>query len=248
MKLPPYGQREEYFLMSKTTRIERSVQIAKHLLDPNPWNPNKTKPREQAAIAESLATYSQILDIIVRPNPDSPGRFQIIDGEHRFNELSEMVYATVLHGLADTDAKKLTIILNETRGSADKVELAQLLASLSEELGRDELAIALPYDGNELDELISLADVDWNQFEQDSQAKAEPDNGEEEEDDEEEKGDFIQIICVIPKDAFAIVQQAKQLISKERSLNDNDQIAWGQTMESLAADYLSGAIVDGEEE
>ncbi len=222
--------------MTKTTQIDRSVLISKSLLDPNPWNPNKTKPRQQQAIAESLQTYSQILDIIVRPNPENGDRYQIIDGEHRYDELTDEVYVTVLHGLSDADAKKLTIVLNETRGEADKIELAQLLANLSEELEGDELLNALPYEQSELDELVKLAQVDWDNF----------NNTEEEEpnfkgESDPTQDDFVKIVLVLPKDAFPIAEQAKELISQERELNKNKEIAWGQVFESLAADYISGA-------
>lgn len=220
--------------MTKTTRIERSLLIPKSLLDPNPWNPNKTKPRQQKAIAESLATYSQIIDIIVRPNGD---RYQIIDGEHRYDELTEDVYVTVLHGLSDADAKKLTIIMNETRGEADKIELAQLLADLSNELSGDELLNALPYEQNELDELVKLAEVDWDNF-----------NNSEDDQQPDFKGDgnptedeFTKLYIVIPKEALLVAEQAYELISQERELNKNKDIAWGQVLESLAADYISGA-------
>lgn len=220
--------------MTKTTRIERSLLIPKSLLDPNPWNPNKTKPRQQKAIAESLKTYSQIIDIIVRPNGD---RYQIIDGEHRYDELTEDVYVTVLHGLSDADAKKLTIIMNETRGEADKIELAQLLADLSNELSGDELLNALPYEQNELDELVKLAEVDWDNF-----------NNSEDDQQPDFKGDgnptedeFTKLYIVIPKEALLVAEQAYELISQERELNKNKDIAWGQVLESLAADYISGA-------
>jgi hypothetical protein len=220
--------------MTKTTHIERSLLISKSLLDPNPWNPNKTKPRQQKAIAESLATYSQIIDIIVRPNGD---RYQIIDGEHRYDELTEDVYVTVLHGLSDADAKKLTVIMNETRGEADKIELAQLLADLSNELSSEELLNALPYEQNELDELVKLAEVDWDNF--NSSDDDEQPNFKGESDPTEDE--FIKLYIVIPKEALLVADQAKELISQERELNKNKDIAWGQVLESLAADYISGA-------
>lgn len=220
--------------MTKTTKIERSLLISKSLLDPNPWNPNKTKPRQQKAIAESLATYSQIIDIVVRPNGD---RYQIIDGEHRYDELTEDVYVTVLHGLSDADAKKLTIIMNETRGEADKIELAQLLADLASELNGEELLNALPYEQNELDELVKLAEVDWDNF-NNSDDEQQPDFKCDREPTEDE---FTKLYIVIPKEALLVAEQAYELISQERELNKNKDIAWGQVLESLAADYISGA-------
>lgn len=219
--------------MTKTTKIERSLLISKSLLDPNPWNPNKTKPRQQKAIAESLATYSQIIDIVVRPNGD---RYQIIDGEHRYDELTEDVYVTVLHGLSDADAKKLTIIMNETRGEADKIELAQLLADLANELSDDELLNALPYEQNELDELVKLAEVDWDNFN-----NLEEDQPDFKGDSDPTENEFTKLYIVIPKEALLVAEQAYELISQERELNKSKDIAWGQVLESLAADYISGA-------
>lgn len=219
--------------MTKTTQIERSLLISKSLLDPNPWNPNKTKPRQQKAIAESLATYSQIIDIVVRPNGD---RYQIIDGEHRYDELTEDVYVTVLHGLSDADAKKLTIIMNETRGEADKIELAQLLADLANELSDDELLNALPYEQNELDELVKLAEVDWDNFN-----NLEEDQPDFKGDSDPTENEFTKLYIVIPKEALLVAEQAYELISQERELNKSKDIAWGQVLESLAADYISGA-------
>ena len=215
--------------MTKTTKIERSLLIPKSLLDPNPWNPNKTKPRQQKAIAESLKTYSQILDIIVRPNGD---RYQIIDGEHRYNELTEDVYVTVLHNLSDAHAKKLTIILNETRGEADKIELAQLLSDLSGELDVAELLDALPYEQNELDELIKLAEVDWDNF-----GNSDDDNDDNSKNDTE--SELIKITISISKESLLIVEQAKDLISQECNLSKTKDIAWGQILEKLAEDYIA---------
>lgn len=145
-------------------KIERGVAIPKISLHPNPWNPNHMKDRQREAVMESINTYGQVMELLVRPHPDIEGEYQIIDGEHRFNALPEIVYCNIIHGLEEPDAKKLTIVMNETRGSADKVELAQLLADLNDSLGAD-LINALPYQQVELDELIALAAVDWDQFE-----------------------------------------------------------------------------------
>jgi hypothetical protein len=54
--------------------------------------------------------------------------------------------------LEDVDAKKLTIIFNETRGQADPVELGALLAELSEKT--DDLQLGLPYESDELERLM----------------------------------------------------------------------------------------------
>ena len=66
--------------MTKASKIERSVAIQRSKLHPNPWNPNKTKPRQQAAIAESLAAYGQVLELVVRPQLTTKMRYDVYQG------------------------------------------------------------------------------------------------------------------------------------------------------------------------
>jgi hypothetical protein len=214
--------------MTKVEKIERGVKIPITKIHPNPWNPNVTSERQQKAIAESLQEYSQVLEVVVRPHPEIEGEYQIIDGEHRFQESDDYIYANVLHGIADADAKKLTIVLNETRGEADKIKLSGLLEEIKLDLG-DDLIIALPYEQGELDELLQLADIDWDNYNDDP-----PPGNEEKEDDE-----WVSISCRLPKDAYDVLLQAKDLISEESALHKDKAIAWGQVLERLSADYLA---------
>jgi len=143
-------------------KIERGLLIDKSLLHPNPWNPNRTSERVQDAIKESVTEYGQVLELLVRPHPKIDGEYQILDGEHRYSVLPENVYCNVIHDVPDSHARKLTVILNETRGEADRIALSQLLAEVSQELDPEELLKALPYNADELNELIKLSEVNWN--------------------------------------------------------------------------------------
>ena len=149
-------------------KIKRGIQIPPEKIDANPWNPNVTSTRQQEAIAESLGYYGQVLDILVRPHPSEKGRYQIIDGEHRFQELkntAQTVVATVIE-LPDYEAKKLTVILNETRGEADLYQLGQLLGDIQLELEEidlsDEFSTGLPYTPEELEEMTAVVEYDWD--------------------------------------------------------------------------------------
>lgn len=154
-------------MVKSAYKIERGVAIPKSKLHSNPWNPNHMKDRQQEAVKESIKLYGQVMELLVRPHPTITGDYQIIDGEHRFNVLPGTVYCNVIHGLPDAEAKKLTIVMNETRGSADKIELAQLLKDISIDIDEDQIGWGLPYEPDELDELIALADVDWDKFSDD---------------------------------------------------------------------------------
>ena len=153
--------------VSMTRKIDRSVLLKARQLHPNPWNPYANKPdRLQQAIGESIGEFSQIQDVVCRPHPEIEGEYQILDGEgrHRTFKPDEDVYAIVLHGLTDDQAKKVTIVMDETRATADKIKLSALLAGLSENQSIEDLLIGLPYQESGLLELIELSNVDWDDY------------------------------------------------------------------------------------
>lgn len=148
-------------------------------LEPNPWNPNVMDERTYNAARESLRMYGFIDPVTVRPHPDLPGRWQIIDGEHRWKAAQEEGMAQVsiasLGPVSDERAKRLTIIFNETRGEADSVKMGRLLVELEAEVGADNLSIALPYTDAELRHYKALADVDWDTYRRESELPPEVD-------------------------------------------------------------------------
>ena len=217
--------------MKKNYKVERGVKIARSRLSNNDYNPNKTTERQQQAIEESLSNYGQLTSVLVRPDPEKEGDYIIVDGEHRGRVLTEEIYVDIVHDLSEADAKKLTVIMNETRGSADKIELAQLLASLDEELNFEDLKIGLPYEDTELQELIDLADVDWDNFNTEFE--------EEEKGEPEEDNEWTTLTAKVPNECLDVINQAISLVGDEKKLHQDKAIALGQVLEVLAAEYLA---------
>lgn len=216
-------------------RVERGVKIKRSQLSNNDYNPNKTTEKQQQAIAESLQEYGQLTAVLVRPNPKKKDSYIIIDGEHRGMVLDKELYVDVVHGLKDADAKKLTVIMNETRGSADKIELAKLLASLESDFEElEELNFGLPYEDIELQELIDLADVDWGNYGNSDEGNSDSDNQEDGSDDE-----WYSVGCKIPGEVLDVFNQVRNLISEEKDLHEDRAIANGQILEILCAEYLA---------
>jgi hypothetical protein len=224
-KLPPKRQ------------IDRSVKIKAGLIHPNPWNPYANKSdRLQEAIAESINEFDQIQDLVVRPHPEIEGAYQILDGEGRHRTFSpdEEVYATIVHGLTDGQAKKITIVMDETRAAADKIELSALLAELANDTSIEDLMSGLPYDQAGLDDLIKMAEVDWDQFSDDFTAEESPEGAH----DKDEEG-WKTVYAKVPDSVFDLLGQVKGLVDQERSLHQKPEIAWGQVLEVMAAEYLA---------
>ena len=147
-----------------------SVVINMDDIRPNTWNPNKMNKATYEAEKESLITYGLVAPIVVRKCADEEG-YEIVDGEHRFTIWYELghkeISCMLIHNLSDKDAKKLTIILNETKGNNDKIELGKLLANLQLEFGKD-LNIGLPFTTDVINDLIDFGNVDWDSYNQDN--------------------------------------------------------------------------------
>lgn len=144
-------------------------------IKPNKWNPNKQTERQFEAEVESICANGFIAPILVRAKGDG---YEILDGEHRYKAMNliienqlqgnknvpDLVAAkkipAIVINVNDSEAKKLTIIMNETRGRAELGELALLLDDISKDVGND-LLIGLPYSEKQLQDLLSLSEFDW---------------------------------------------------------------------------------------
>lgn len=149
---------------------------------PNPWNPNKQTERQYAAEMESICDNGFVMPIIVRKHPDQKGFYQIVDGEHRWKALQQIAaenkqgkgnvpdllekkeIPAIILAIDEAKAKRLTVIMNETRGRADLTSLGTLLAELAPEFG-DDLIIGLPYTPEQLNEILDIAKFDWTELE-----------------------------------------------------------------------------------
>jgi hypothetical protein len=220
-------------ILNQRYAIQRAVAVSSADLIPNEWNPQKTRPREQAAIGESLSWVGQIEEIVVRPHPDQEGKYQIIDGYHRWLEMDgKTVFVNVIHGLTDAEAKKLTIVINETHGDPDKIELAQLLADIYADMG-EETALALPYEDQELQELLALAEANWDQFNPNYENSGSGGDSVAQDDV------FETVTFKLSPLGLQIITEAKNAFgAREAALSGDEQIALGQFFEAIASQYL----------
>lgn len=128
-------------------------------LAPNPWNPNEESDFMQEKLGASLEKFGQVAEVLVRELPD--GRYEIIDGEHRWKEMkaagAEKILVNNLGKVTDSDAKLLTMAANELHGNRNPVKLAKILRDLEKEDDWKEIAAIMPY--NEI-EMSNLLDID----------------------------------------------------------------------------------------
>lgn len=159
-----------------------NIEVTRIQMDnvkPNPWNPNVQTERQYEAEIESIVTNGFLSPILVR---QLENEYQVIDGEHRLRALKQIKdnkiegkknvpdlvrsgeIPAIVIDVDEANAKKLTIIMNETRGRADFAKLGALLTDIKVELP-DDILLGLPYTENQLNELMEIASFNWDALE-----------------------------------------------------------------------------------
>lgn len=206
-------------------------------MHPNPWNYNTQDERERRAARESIATYGFIDPVTVRPHPDLPGQYQIIDGEHRWMGAIDLgleaIPLTVLDPCPDVVAKKLTVVLNEIKGSPDRQLLGALLADLQNE--GDDLTNALPFTTVDVEGLLAEVGAGMNE----PPEPKEPNDQRGDPDDE-----WFSIHARLPMDVGEVWTEAVDRVRSriDGRLHDDPKIQAGQVIELLCASFLAEPV------
>jgi ParB-like chromosome segregation protein Spo0J len=215
---------------SSATPTTDRVLIFGASLRRNPWNPNKMTPAMRAKLIESIREYGMLDPLTVREIPTpmtSPQVYEILDGEHRWEVASDMGIldfdCTVVRGLTEAQAKKLTIVMNELHGQADPGKLGDLLGDILKLTSLDELKIALPYDDKTLGGFLSLPVLPPLPDMNPPTAKT----------DGSSKEPWAERLFKMPKTVALVIDEA---IEKAK---DGEEIETWQALERVAADYLA---------
>jgi len=199
----------------------RTAVISLSYMKPNSWNPNVMDQEMYRKELASIKRFGYVNPILAR---DLVSHYEIIDGEHRWKALKQLGYeeaeVTVIEGLTDEEAKQLTIVLNETRGSPDQGKLGILLRDLLENVPKADLLDVLPIDPVRFDRLAGLEAFDWGNLGQ-------------EEDLGSPNARWVERTYRLPKDAALVIDEA---IEKAK---DGEELQDWQGLEMVAADFLA---------
>lgn len=208
-------------------------------IQPNPWNPNQMSERQFEGLKGAIRKHGFMQEVLVRPHPVNAGEYQAIDGEHRSKAIEALaqldpdapVDVRIIEA-DDAEARLITLFMNRGRGEHDKVDEAHLLAELDAMMGREALEEVLPWSGDELGELIALADVDWGNY----------DDGPDEEDGEggggDETGEWIRFEVVMTEEDYASYREARRRIEADEPTTGDAPVSEGQVIAALVAEYL----------
>lgn len=142
----------------KTTKVLVDI----NLVQPNPWNPNTQSKEMFEKEVASIKELGMLGSILVR---EWGGVYEILDGEHRFKACKELKYTQIpvetLGEISDTDAKLLTVLLNNLKGKDDLEKRAKIYEQLSE--GQLQL---LPFTNEEIENEKALFKFDFSQYDE----------------------------------------------------------------------------------
>lgn len=128
-------------------------------LRPHPLNSNVMPEDLRAKLAAHIKQSGRYPMVIVRPHPDEPGQFQILDGHHRVEVLRDLGHTEIrcdVWAVDDREAKILLATLNRLQGQDSPIRRAQLLHELLGEMSLGDLAGLLPETDKQIEELHAL--------------------------------------------------------------------------------------------
>lgn len=126
------------------TGQERSIPI--DLIRPNPDQPRRAfPPKELEELASSIRSNGILQPLLLRPDPNEPGCFQIVAGERRWRaaQAASLHEApAVVRELTDVQVLEAAIIENVQRADLNPIEEASGYAQLIERFGHSQTKLA----------------------------------------------------------------------------------------------------------
>jgi ParB family chromosome partitioning protein len=139
------------------------VEIPVDALRVAPWNPNTMTAAMKKKLATVLKRDGVVQPLVVRPIAEEPGCFEVVGGHQRLEVLRDHLglreVPCVVVELDDARAKQLAVTLNAMHGEMVPTALAQILHDLSAKTPVDELAAVLPFEPDEINDLMKLLQV-----------------------------------------------------------------------------------------
>lgn len=197
----------------------------------NPWNPNEMTPFIFAKELDSIREHGMIDPILVRETQVEHPRFEIIDGEHRWRAAGDLGLPEIpianLGVVSDAVAKRLTITMNELRGTSNSARMADLLRDLASMTPLDELVDKLPFTSEVFTAMTGLGSLP-------SLPGTSPDPSPAGSTSEESSRRWVERTYRLPSEAAAVLDEAMA-----RAKGADPDVADWQAIEAIAAEFLA---------
>lgn len=131
-------------------------------IEVNEWNPNAMDMETFNILVETVRREGMNQPVLVREKPKTPGKYQLIDGEHRYKASKAAGLLKIMVVVAPYDeamSKVRTISMNNIRGEYIPMKMAKLLVDLQEEFSEEEIRRMTGVKEEEFANLVALLDV-----------------------------------------------------------------------------------------
>jgi len=132
------------------------------------WNYKGEDAEKSGKLQENIKRNGQIENIIVREL--ETGFYEVVNGNHRYDAMKEIGFKfAVVHNkgkISLSQAKRIAIETNETRFETDQLKLAELLGDISQEFNIDDLAITMPFNADEITNMVDVLGFDFSQYQE----------------------------------------------------------------------------------
>jgi ParB-like chromosome segregation protein Spo0J len=125
----------------------------------HPLNSNVMPLDLQAKLKAHIKRTGRYPFLVVRPHPEEPGKYQVLDGHHRVAILRDLGHTEArcdVWEVNDREAKLLLATLNRLQGQDQPLKRAQLIHELLAEMNVGDLGGLLPETDKQLEELHAL--------------------------------------------------------------------------------------------
>lgn len=126
---------------------------------PHPLNSNVMSEDLKEKLRAHIKSSGRYPFLVVRPHPDEPGKFQVLDGHHRVAVLRDLGHSEArcdVWDVNDREAHLLLATLNRLEGQDVPIRRALLIHELLAGMSMDDLAGLLPETDKQIEDLHSL--------------------------------------------------------------------------------------------
>ncbi len=126
---------------------------------PHPLNANVMSDDLREKLRAHIKRTGRYPFLVVRPHPDEPGKFQVLDGHHRVAVLKELGHTEArcdVWEVDDREANLLLATLNRLEGQDVPIRRAQLIHELLGGMSIADLSGLLPETDKQIEDLHAL--------------------------------------------------------------------------------------------
>lgn len=142
------------------------------------WNYKEDDEDMKNKLKAGIKENGFLMNLVIRKKED---KFEVVDGNHRLVALKEMGYKDVqvcdVGDITQEQAYMISLTLNETSFDNNEWLLNSLMKDLTKEYSVEKLEQVLPYSSDTIENMISAADIDFDNLVNPAEGKEEPTEG-----------------------------------------------------------------------